>query len=165
MRSPITYLRTLRSTSLVLALLALGHVAVAQEAAPGNDLTAQDPHGWVLTLTSVSVVFLALVSLIIVFTVIGRLFSKRTAQAGSVPTFGVASPRLSGEVEAAVAMALSQWQAEREAEVAAVIALALETELNTQHDAESFVLTIKPRVTQWNARSLGLRKGIESGWL
>lgn len=164
MRSPITYLRTLRSTSLVLALLALGHVAVAQEAAPGNDLTAQDPHGWVLTLTSVSVVFLALVSLIIVFTVIGRLFSKRTAQAGSVPTFGVASPpaspRLSGEVEAAVAMALRQWQAERDAEIMAVIALALDAELNVQHDQESFTLTIQRRATQWNARSLGLRQGI-----
>lgn len=164
MRSPITYLRTLRSTSLVLALLALGHVAVALEAAPGNDLTAQDPHGWVLTLTSVSVVFLALVSLIIVFTVIGRLFSKRTAQAGSVPTFGVASPpaspRLSGEVEAAVAMALRQWQAERDAEIMAVIALALDAELNVQHDQESFTLTIQRRATQWNARSLGLRQGI-----
>lgn len=164
MRSPITYLRTLRSTSLVLALLAPGHVAVALEAAPGNDLTAQDPHGWVLTLTSVSVVFLALVSLIIVFTVIGRLFSKRTAQAGSVPTFGVASPpaspRLSGEVEAAVAMALRQWQAERDAEIMAVIALALDAELNVQHDQESFTLTIQRRATQWNARSLGLRQGI-----
>lgn len=160
MRSPITYLRTLRFTSLVLALLALGHVVAAQEAAPGNDLTAQDPHGWVLTLTSVSVVFLALVSLIIVFTVIGRLFSKRTAQAGSVPTFGVASPRLSAEAEAAVAMALRQWQAERDAEIMAVIALALDAELNAQHDQESFTLTIQRRATQWNARSLGLRQGI-----
>lgn len=164
MRSPITYLRTLRSTSLVLALLALGHVAVAQETAPGDDLTAQDPHGWVLTLTSVSVVFLALVSLIIVFTVIGRLFSKRTVQAGSVPTFGVASPpaspRLSAEAEVAVAMALRQWQAERDAEIMAVIALALDAELNVQHDQESFTLTIQRRATQWNARSLGLRQGI-----
>lgn len=169
MRFSITCLHVYRPIFLVLAMLALGQGAIAQETTSSRDLVGQDPHGWILTLTSVSVVFFALVSLVIVFSLIGKLLGRSQAQASSalLTTQGkrYQASQQANEAEVAVAMALSQWQAEREAEVAAVIALALETELNTQHDAESFVLTIKPRVTQWNARSLGLRKGIESGWL
>lgn len=164
MRFPIASLHTLRSISLVLAFLALGGGAMAQGVDSGNNLSTQDPHGWILTLTSVSVVFLALISLVIVFALIGKLFSKASAlsvsTASSDVVKGVQSPKVSSEAEVAIAMALTQWQAEREAEVVAVIGLALDAELNAVHDQESFTLTIQRRTTQWNARSLGLRQGV-----
>lgn len=137
---------------------------MAQGVDSGNNLSTQDPHGWILTLTSVSVVFLALISLVIVFALIGKLFSKASAlsvsTASSDVVKGVQSPKVSSEAEVAIAMALTQWQAEREAEVVAVIGLALDAELNAVHDQESFTLTIQRRTTQWNARSLGLRQGV-----
>ena len=118
-----------------------------------------DPHGWTLTVVSVSVVFCALIILFIIYNFSGKCFSgqikfpklrrkssSRAAKAGEC----------SGEVAAAIAMAL---QAEQNSDVEAAIALALHLYLGGGvHDSESFVITIRPQGGGWNDKSLGFRK-------
>jgi Oxaloacetate decarboxylase, gamma chain. len=98
----------------------------------------KDPHGWVLTLISVSVVFCALFILSIIFNLVGY-FSRKASEKSSKPA---KAGEMTPEVAAAISMALQQ---ELGGEVHAAIALALHSYLNdTVHDAESFILTIKP---------------------
>ena len=106
-------------------------------------MAVKDPHGAIITLVSVSVVFVALIILYFAYSFIGKLSSgkislkqpkkeKKKAAAAGVPT---------GEEAAAIAMALDQ---EMNGEVYAAISLALHQYLNdTVHDNESYVITIK----------------------
>ena len=104
----------------------------------------QDPHGWVLTLIAVMVVFTALLILAFIFGWIGNFHKgaktekpkkvkrAKKAKAGEIDT----------EIAAAIAMALSQ---EFGGEVYAAIAMALHDYLGSGiHDQESFILTINP---------------------
>lgn len=127
-----------------------------------SDIMKQrDPHGWVLTLISVSTVFIALIILAFIFGWIGNASRKAAGlpterqkrQARKAARQGEMTP----EVAAAISMALSQ---ESGGEVCAAIALALDTCLGTGvHDAESFVITIRPSPrTDWNDKSLTFRK-------
>lgn len=108
------------------------------------EMAVKDPHGAIITLVSVSVVFVALIVLYFAYSFIGKLSSgkismklpkkeeKKKAAAAGVPT---------GEEAAAIAMALDQ---EMNGEVYAAISLALHQYLNdTVHDNESYVITIK----------------------
>lgn len=111
-----------------------------------------DPHGWVLTLISVSTVFLALIVLAFVFTRIGKASDRKKA------TERKGSGKIDPEVAAAISMALSQ---EFGGEVYAAIALALDDYLGNGgvHDEESLVITIKPSAgSQWNNKTLNFRK-------
>lgn len=107
------------------------------------EMAVKDPHGAIITLVSVSVVFVALIVLYFAYSFIGKLSSgkismklpkkeKKGAAAAGVPT---------GEEAAAIAMALDQ---EMNGEVYAAISLALHQYLNdTVHDNESYIITIK----------------------
>lgn len=107
------------------------------------EMAVKDPHGAIITLVSVSVVFVALIVLYFAYSFIGKLSSgkislklpnkaKKEAAAAGVPT---------GEEAAAIAMALDQ---EMNGEVYAAISLALHQYLNdTVHDNESYIITIK----------------------
>ena len=107
------------------------------------EMAVKDPHGAIITLVSVSVVFVALIILYFAYSFIGKLSSgkislklpkkeKKKATAAGVPT---------GEEAAAIAMALDQ---EMNGEVYAAISLALHQYLNdTVHDNESYIITIK----------------------
>lgn len=107
------------------------------------EMAVKDPHGAIITLVSVSVVFVALILLYFAYSFIGKLSSgkislklpkkaKKKAASAGVPT---------GEEAAAIAMALDQ---EMNGEVYAAISLALHQYLNdTVHDNESYVITIK----------------------
>ena len=110
--------------------------------AKSAEMAEKDPHGAIITLVSVSVVFVALVILYFAYTFIGKLSSgemkfkmpekKKKAEAKGVP---------SGEEAAAIALALDQ---EMNGEVYAAISMALHQYLNdTVHDNESYVITIK----------------------
>lgn len=116
-------------------------------AAKSADMAAKDPHGAIITLVSVSVVFSALIILYFAYTLIGKISSgefslpKRTRK--TVKTVkskeGVPSP----EEAAAIALALDQ---EMNGETYAAIGLALHQYLNkTVHDNESYIITIKRR--------------------
>ena len=106
----------------------------------------KDPHGWVLTLIAVMVVFTALMILSFIFGWIGNYNKKPSAKG-----IKASKPRkvkklkardVSPEIAAAISMALSQ---EFGGEVYAAIALALDDYLGGGiHDQESFILTIKP---------------------
>lgn len=107
-----------------------------------------DPHGWVLTLIAVMVVFTALIILAFIFGWIGN-FNKRQASPKEAKVKKTRKGKKEGqtgemtpEIAAAISMALSQ---EFGGEVYAAIALALDDYLGGGvHDAESFVITINP---------------------
>ena len=107
------------------------------------EMAARDPHGIIITVVSVAVVFTALVVLYFAYTFVGKAVNgkfdwkslacrfKRKAVKGAP----------SEEEAAAIAMALDQ---ELNGETYAAIGLALHQYLNdTVHDNESYIITIK----------------------
>ncbi|MBQ2526353.1 MAG: OadG family protein [Bacteroidales bacterium] len=120
----------------------------------------EDPFGGVLTLTSVSVVFGALLILLCIFTITGGFFSGRFRnpfkRSPKAPKAGKAAD---AEVAAAIAMALDR-ELGGDNEVAAAIGMALDRYFNdTVHDAESFVITIKRDGNSlWNDKSKNFRQ-------
>ena len=107
----------------------------------------EDPHGWILTLVSVSVVFIALMLLWWLFAALFGQKKKKTP----------ASKGMNPEVAAAISMAL---QSEFGSEVYAASGLALHEYLqDTVHDNESFIITIRPSEgSQWASKSQGFRR-------
>lgn len=110
------------------------------------DMLVRDPHGAIITLVSVTVVFAALVILYFAYTFIGKLSSgqikltlpKRKPKAAKPADAGGAPGQ---EVAAAIAMALDQ---EMNGEVYAAIGMAMHQYLNdTVHDMESYIITIR----------------------
>ena len=134
--------RQLRMLLLGLPLMAVPMGAWSQDAPQLSEkvqkLAERDPAGGIMTLTAVLVVFLALLMLVFIFQFIGNLFQKRSAPKAIQPTVvKTAAPSVSGKPSDEALVAIS---------------LALRAELETQHDHESYVLTIRRRPTQWNAR-------------
>ena len=125
-------------------------------------LQEQDPAG-LMTFTAVLVVFGALVMLVLVFRLLGQFFEssknpKKASTTTAVPaSVSPSSSQPSGEALVAISLALQQSLGGQPDEVAAAISLALRSELE-QHDAESYVLTIRHRQTQWNARIQGTQR-------
>ena len=126
-------------------------------ASKSDQMAERDPHGWILTLVSVSVVFSALAILWFFFWLLFERPAKRRADCpnksgndakGKASRHSTA-PSVESEVAAAIALALDM---EQDGDVYAAIALALHLELGaTAHDAESFVLTIRQDPSRWNA--------------
>ena len=84
-------------------------------AAKAEHMAQVDPHGWIITLVSVSVVFCSLFLLYIAYTIVGKLSAEKPQK----------NEESGGETEAAIALALHQY-------------------LNdTVHDEESYIITIK----------------------
>ena len=121
------------------------------------EMAVRDPHGVIITLVSVTVVFVALIILYFAYTFIGKVisgqvnwksllivFSKKPAWL--VPSAKIIGPAKESkgpddEVAAAIALALDQ---EMNGEVYAAIGMALHQYLNdTVHDIESYIITIK----------------------
>ena len=153
--------RKLYLLSIGLSLATVPMVAWAQDHPQLSEkvqkLAERDPAGGIMTFTAVLVVFLALLMLVLIFRGIGMFFQTRsTSQKGAQTAPQKASaPRSTGtpSSEALVAISLAlQSAVGTPDEVAAAIALALRSELETQHDQESYVLTIRHRPTMWNAR-------------
>ncbi|WP_277086429.1 OadG family protein [Porphyromonas catoniae] len=126
-------------------------------------LQEQDPAGLIMTFTAVLVVFAALVMLVLVFRLLGQFFEssknpKKASTTTAVPaSVSPSSSQPSGEALVAISLALQQSLGGQPSEVAAAISLALRCELE-QHDAESYVLTIRHRPTQWNAHIQGTQR-------
>ena len=153
--------RKLYLLSIGLSLATVPMVAWAQDHPQLSEkvqkLAERDPAGGIMTFTAVLVVFLALLMLVLIFRGIGMFFQTRnTSQKGAQTAPQKASaPRSTGTPpsEALVAISLAlQSAVGTPDEVAVAIALALRSELETQHDQESYVLTIRHRPTMWNAR-------------
>ena len=107
------------------------------------EMADRDPHGLIITIVSVAVVFTALIVLYFAYTFIGKAvnstFSWKSIFHCRKKSPAKGSP--SHEEAAAIAMALDQ---ELNGETYAAIGLALHQYLNdTVHDNESYIITIK----------------------
>ena len=115
-----------------------------------------DPHGWTLTIISVSTVFAALIILYFIYNFSGNLFSGKFKRKPKAPK--PAKGEISGEVAAAIAMAL-EAEAGGEAEVA--IATALHLYLSEAvHDVEPGIITIRRTSSPWDNKQLNFRKSL-----
>ena len=121
----------------------------------GGDRMAQiDPHGWTLTLVSVSVVFSALIILYFIYNFSGNLFSGKFKHKPKAPK--AAKGEVSGEVAAAIAMALD---AEAGSEMEVAIATALHLYLSDAvHDLEPGFITLRRTPSPWDNKQLNFRK-------
>ena len=111
--------------------------------AKSADMAEKDPHGAIITLVSVTVVFVALIVLYFAYTFIGKLSSGevklKIPKKKAAPKAAKGSP--TPEEAAAIALALDQ---EMNGEVHAAIGLAMHMYMNdTVHDTESYIITIK----------------------
>ena len=122
-------------------------------------IAREDPFGGVLTLTSVSVVFGALIVLLIIFTITGGFFSGRFENPFKRSAKAPKAGKPDAEVAAAIAMALERELSGGD-DVAAAIGMALDMYMDdTVHDAESFVITIRRNVASlWNDKSKNFRQ-------
>lgn len=104
---------------------------VAQHVAEKSAHMAEvDPHGVVLTVVSVSLVFLVLVILFVAYSISGKFFTRKKGS--------------SSECAAAIAVALDNYLADND-EVAAAITVALHqyADEDSVHDWESGIITIR----------------------
>lgn len=112
--------------------------------AKSAEMLEKDPHGAIITLVSVTVVFTALLILWCAYSFIGKLSSgqiKFPERRKKAPAAKAAGPAPDKEIAAAIALALDQ---EMNGEVYAAIGTALHLYMNdTVHDLESYVITIK----------------------
>lgn len=107
------------------------------------EMAEKDPHGAIITIVSVSVVFCALIILFFAYTFIGKLASGQWKLPERKPKAAASKGGPSPEEAAAIALALDQ---EMNGEVYAAIGMALHQYLNdTVHDMESYIITIKRR--------------------
>ena len=118
----------------------------------GGDRMAQtDPHGWTLTLISVSTVFAALIILYFIYNLSGNIFSGKYKRKPKVKK-GTAD----AEVAAAIALALDMEQG---GDDYAAIATAVHLYLTESvHDVEPGIVTIVRKPSAWNDKSLNFRK-------
>ena len=102
-------------------------------------LAQRDPHGFIMTLTAVAVVFSALFILYIFFGILGDIISGKLKRRIS-PKVKTASKVPDAETASAIALAL---QEENAGEIQAAIAVALEEHFgHNVHDQESYIITI-----------------------
>ena len=118
----------------------------------GGDRMAQtDPHGWTLTLISVTTVFAALIILYFIYNFSGNIFSGKYKRK---PKAKKGTP--DAEVAAAIALALDMQEG---GDDYAAIATAVHLYLTESvHDVEPGIVTIVRVPSAWNDKSLNFRK-------
>jgi hypothetical protein len=130
-------------------------------ATKAQDMAEKDPHGFILSLVAVTVVFSALAILWFLFWLFFDRPAKKVAKATSVISSeakgGVEKSAPSDVIAAVIALAMDMEQG---GDVYAAIALAMDLYFSdTVHDAESFVLTMLPKEgTAWNDKKQNFRK-------
>ena len=122
--------------------------SLVDKAAKPDKMKAIDPHGWILALTAMTVVFTALIILYLLFKLIGiiniRAGKKKSAAAQSTTVAESSYGEVPAETYAAIATALHLYLVEEEA-----------------HDDESFVVTLNPvdrTYTPWSTHIQGFRQ-------
>jgi hypothetical protein len=112
----------------------------------GESFVEYDPWGIGMTMIAMFVVFTALAVLYFIYKYMGRFFINRAATSSTkivdIPTGGIKKVEISGEVNAAIAMALYMYQ-------------------NELHDTENTVLTIQKvsrTYSPWSSKIYTLRK-------
>lgn len=131
----------------------------------------QDPHGWILTVVSVSVVFSALALLWFLFWLLFDRPARKKAAGDASTTLSLTDGKLSmtkgkrtaipseaeeSQVAAAIALALDM---ETDGDTYAAIATAVHLYLNDCiHDMEPGFVTIRRSESAWNNKALNFRK-------
>ena len=122
--------------------------------AGGDRMMQTDPHGWTLTLISVSVVFAALIVLYFIYSLSGNIFSGKFKRTPKPRKAVKGTP--DAEVATAIALALDM---ENSGDVYAAIATAVHLYLNDAvHDVEPGIVTIVRKESGWNNKELTFRK-------
>ena len=122
--------------------------------AGGDRMMETDPHGWTLTLISVTVVFTALIVLYFIYSFSGGLFSGKFKRAPKPKKAVKGTP--DAKVAAAIALALDM---ECSGDEYAAIATAVHLYLNDAiHDVEPGIVTIVRKDSAWNNKELNFRK-------
>jgi sodium pump decarboxylase gamma subunit len=122
--------------------------------AGGERMMQTDPHGWTLTLISVSVVFLALIILYFLYNLSGNIFSGKFKRKEKAPKAVAGTP--DGAVAAAIALALDM---EQDGDTYAAIATAVHLYLtDAVHDVEPGIVTIRRGPSAWENKALNFRK-------
>lgn len=109
-----------------------------------------DPHGWIIALTAMSVVFLALVILAIIFTLTGKLSIRNSQKKSKESAVATGNTNLTNSVETSA-----------ETYAAIGFALHLYNEENEAHDDESYSITLHHTdrsYSPWNSKIYGLRQ-------
>ena len=122
--------------------------SMIDKAAKPDRMKAIDPYGWILALTAMSVVFLALILLYFIFKAIGnaniRAGKKRSAAVSGTDIKASQYGEVPGEVYAAIATAMHLYQEDDE-----------------NHDEESFVVTLHHTdrtYSPWSSKIYTLRQ-------
>ena len=130
----------------------------------GELMKERDPHGWILTVVSVSVVFSALAILWFLFWLLFDRPAKKKAAGDASTTLNmtkgkravIPSEAEESQVAAAIALALDM---ETDGDTYAAIATAVHLYLNDAiHDVEPGIVTIRRSESAWNNKSLNFRK-------
>ena len=121
---------------------------LVDKAAKPDRMKEIDPYGWILALTAMSVVFLALILLYFIFKAIGnaniKAGKKRSAASAGTDVKESAYGEVPGEVYAAIATAMHLYQQDDE-----------------NHDEESFVVTLHHTdrtYSPWSSKIYTLRQ-------
>ncbi len=119
--------------------------------AGGDRMMQTDPHGWTLTLISVTVVFAALIVLYFIYTFSGSLFSGKI----KLPRKPGKKASANAEVAAAIALAIDmECSGDEYAAIATAVHLYLS---DTVHDVEPGFITIVRSESSWNNKALTFR--------
>ncbi len=125
-------------------------------------MAEKDPHGGILSLVAVTVVFSALAILWFLFWLFFDRPAKKAAQAKEKPKNSAAKAQVkagevSDEIAAVIALAMDMEQG---GDVYAAIAMAMDLYFSdTVHDTESFILTMRPKDgSAWNDKKQIFRK-------
>lgn len=122
-------------------------------ASKGEIMKERDPHGWILTVVSVSVVFSALAILWFLFWL---LFDRPAKKKANPKPVKKARNTPDEEVAAAIALALDM---EQDGDVFAAIATAVHLWMSdTVHDVEPGIITIRRTHSEWNNKALNFRR-------
>lgn len=123
------------------------------QASKAESMKERDPHGWILTVVSVGVVFCALALLWFLFWLLFDRPARKAARPQKPkPVKGTAD----AEIAAAIALALDM---ECSGDTYAAIAAAVHLYLNEEvHDLESGIITIRRTNSPWNDKSLNFRQ-------
>lgn len=131
-----------------------------------DKLKRDDPHGYGITVLSMGIVFSCLAILYVFFTILGMILGhKKTIKkvADSTPLKPVVVPvkvttdiisEVGHKTNVILQDGLKSKGIEKETYIA-VIAMALKQYADNVHDAESGVITIKPRKTTWTSVGQG----------
>ena len=124
-----------------------------------QEMAEKDPHGFILTVVSVSVVFLALAILWFLFTSLFKDKSKQPVKEKKAPVKKAAKAPEDEGVAIAIALALAMERSDGDF---AAIAMALHLHLSQSvHDAESFVVTFDKEAGKnslWRNKQLNFRQ-------